>query len=288
MERYEIGDKMSKFNRLQKIVIGIILAFVALGVLLKSMSGTLTSNLGYDGISMLKYALIDHPVMTAKDWLQDLANLWSVKEENDLLRYELSQNPSYKAKYDDERRKNTELEAALKLQKSEDKYTMTWAHVISRDQASWNNLITIDIGKRDGVKEGMADESVNGMICKVASVSNHTSVVKLLTSEDKTTTASIKINIDKKTSVDGVLQSYDIKRGMYVIYLYDDTDKVKEGMQVITSGMGGGYTSGLLIGNVDSIQALSNQSGQTIYVRPVDDFQEFTLVRVITGAKGEK
>ena len=41
MERYEIGDKMSKFNRLQKIVIGIILAFVALGVLLKSMSGTL-------------------------------------------------------------------------------------------------------------------------------------------------------------------------------------------------------------------------------------------------------
>ena len=37
------------------------------------------------GISMLKYALIDHPVMTAKDWLQDLANLWSVKEENDLL-----------------------------------------------------------------------------------------------------------------------------------------------------------------------------------------------------------
>lgn len=76
--------------------------------------------------------------------------------ENDLLRYELSQNPSYKAKYDDERRKNTELEAALKLQKSEDKYTMTWAHVISRDQASWNNLITIDIGKRDGVNEGMA------------------------------------------------------------------------------------------------------------------------------------
>lgn len=112
--------------------------------------------------------------------------------------------------------------------------------------------------------------------------------MKLLTSEDKTTTASIKINIDKKTSVDGVLQSYDIKRGMYVIYLYDDTDKVKEGMQVITSGMGGGYPSGLLIGNVDSIQALSNQSGQTIYVRPVDDFQEFTLVRVITGAKGEK
>lgn len=279
---------MSKLNRLQKIVLGIIIAFVALGILLKSVSGTLTSNLGYDGISMLKYALIDHPIMTAKDWVNDLANLWSVREENDQLRYELSQNPSYKAKYDNEQRKNTELEAALKLQKSEDTYRMTWAHVISRDQASWNNVITIDVGKKDGIQEGMAVESVNGMIGKVASVSNNTSIVKLLTSEDKTTTASIKINVDAKTSVDGVLQSYDIKRGLYVIYLYDDTDKVKEGMQVITSGMGGGYPSGLLIGTVDSVQALSNQSGQTIYVRPVDDFQEFTLVRVITGTKGEK
>ena len=279
---------MSKLNRFQKIVVIIIAIFLAIGVLLKSMSGTLTSNLGYDAISMLKYAFIENPVRTIKDWTKDFAMLWSVKEENDLLHHELSQNPSYKAKYENERRKNTELEAALKLHQTEKQFQSVWANVIARDHENWNNMITLDVGKKDGVDEGMAVESVKGMIGKVVSASDYTSVVKLLTAEDKSVSASIKINIDAKTSVDGILQGYDVNKNQYIIYLYDDTDKVKPDMQVVTSGMGGNYPSGLLIGTVDSIRALSNQSGQTIYVDPVDDFQEFTIVRVITDQKEGK
>ena len=52
-------------------------------------------------------------------------------------------------------------------------------------------------------------------------------------------------------------------------------------------GKGGGYPSGLLIGTVDSVQALSNQTGQTIYVRPIDDFQTFSIVSVIVE-KGDE
>ena len=277
---------MDKLNRVQKIMIAIICVFIIIGFSIRSTSGNLTGNLGYDAFSMMKYALIDHPVQTVKSWVNDFSNLWMAKEENDLLRYELSRNPSYKAKYEDQLRKNTELEKALDIQEHDERFDMKWANVISRDHVSWNNLLTIDVGSKDGIKVGMAVESVEGMIGKIDSVSKFTSTVKLLTSEDKTTTASIKINIDKKTSVNGVLQSYDVKRGMFAIYLYDDTKKVRKGMDVITSGMGGSYPSGLLIGSVDSIQALSNQSGQTIYVRPVQDFQEFSMVRVITDVKG--
>ena len=57
-------------------------------------------------------------------------------------------------------------------------------------------------------------------------------------------------------------------------------------MQVVTSGKGGGYPSGLLIGTVESVQALNNQIGQTIYVKPIEDFQSFSIVSVI-GEKGE-
>ena len=144
-----------------------------------------------------------------------------------------------------------------------------------------------DKGSKDGIVEGMAVESVKGMIGKVESTSDYTSVVKLLTSEDKKSNASIKINIDEKHSSDAILYSYDVKKGVYVVYLYDDTDKVKKGMQVVTSGKGGVYPSGLLVGTVDSIQSLNNQTGQTIYVRPIDDMQEFSIVRVIGSKKGE-
>lgn len=276
---------MSKFNRFQKIVFSIIVVFLSIGILLNCISGTLAGNLGYDFISMLKYAFVEKPVRTLKDWTKDFANLWSVKEENDILRHELSQNPSYKAKYENEKRRNTELEAALKLHETDKQFTSTWANVIARDHENWNNTITLDVGSKDGIKEGMAVESVKGMIGKIVSTSEFTSVVKLLTCEDKSVSASIKINISSKESVDGVLQGYDVKKNQYIIYLYDDTDKVKPNMQIVTSGMGGNYPSGLLIGTVNSIQALSNQSGQTIYANPVDDFQEFTMVRVITDKK---
>ena len=278
---------MSKLNRFQKIILGVIAFFVMIGILLRSMSGSVTSNIGYDVVTMLKYALIDYPTETVKNLFSDFANLWSVNEENDRLRYELSKNPSYKAKYVNEKQKNAELEEALGIKTSDDTYKRTWAKVILRDQATWNNEITIDKGSKEGIKAGMAVESTNGMVGKIKSVSAHTSVVKLLTSEDKLNSASIKILLDEKKSSLGVLQSYDVKRGCYIVLLFDDSSEIKKGMQGVTSGKGGGYPSGLLIGTVDSVQALSNQTGQTIYVRPIDDFQTFSIVSVIVE-KGDE
>ena len=250
-------------------------------------NGSLQSNVGYDVFALLKYSMIDHPLMTIKDWTSDFTHLWSVKQQNDELRNELSQNPSYKAMYEEERAKNIEYEKALEINAKEDMYELKWANVIARDATHWNNEITIDKGKKDGIKEGLAVQSVYGMIGKVSSVSQFTSKVKLLTSEDKTNSVSIKINLDKKHSVDGILQSYDVNLGQYVIYLYDDNDKVEKGMQIITSGMGKSYPSGLLIGTVERVQALSNQVGSTIYASPVEDFQEFTIVGIVQSHEEE-
>ncbi len=278
---------MNKLNRVQKILIGIIITCVVIGSSLVIHNGSLQSNVGYDVFALLKYSIIDHPLMTIKDWTSDFTHLWSVKQENDELRNELSQNPSYKAMYEEERAKNIEYEKALEINAKEDMYELKWANVIARDATHWNNEITIDKGKKDGIKEGLAVQSVYGMIGKVSSVSQFTSKVKLLTSEDKTNSVSIKINLDKKHSVDGILQSYDVNLGQYVIYLYDDNDKVEKGMQIITSGMGKSYPSGLLIGTVERVQALSNQVGSTIYASPVEDFQEFTIVGIVQSHEEE-
>lgn len=274
---------MSKLNRFQKIILGIIIAFVMIGIILKSVTGSITSNLGYDTISMIKYGLIDYPTETLKGWFSNFSNLWAAHEENDRLQYELSKNPSYKAAYDDAKQKNNELSAALKLQSDDQRFTRTFAKVIGRDHTSWNNEITIDKGSKDGIKENMAVTSVKGMVGKVKSVSKNTSIVKLLTSEDKLNTVSIKIIADDKLSSLGILQSYDVKNGRYVITLFDDSLEIKKDMQVTTSGNGGVYPSGLLIGTVETVQALNNQTGQTIYVKPVDDFQTFGVVSVIVG-----
>lgn len=277
---------MSKLNRMQKIIVGVIVVFVSIGIILKVVSGTTMSNIGYDGLTMLKYSLIDNPVKTIKGWTKDFANLWNVQQQNDELQYELSKNPSYKAKYQNEKQKNAELSKALKVDSEDDRFVHTWANVIGRDQTTWNDMITIDKGSSNGVRKNLAVTSVEGLIGKIVSVSKHTSVVKLLTAEDKLNTVSIKILQDGDHSSMGILQSYDAKKGRYVITLFDETASIHKGMQVMTSGNGGVYPSGLLIGTVDSVQPLVDQTGQTIYVKPIDNFTSFDYVSIIT-TKGD-
>lgn len=276
---------MDKLNGIQKFLLTMIVLITSIILILKICGGSFITNLGYDAMLLLKYSIIDYPIETIKNVTNDFASLWQVKEENDLLRYELSQNPSYKAKYEEERRKNREYEEALALMNSDELYESIWANVILRDQSTYNDQITINKGSKDGIKEGMAVETTKGMIGKIDSVREYSSVVKLLTCEDKTTSASIKVNLNEKQSVDGVLQGYDINSGLYVIYLYEDIDGIKKGMQVVTSGMGKGYPSGLLIGEIEQVKTLSNQSGITIYAKPVDDFQGFSIVRVILNGE---
>ena len=275
---------MLKLNRLQKILLTLIVVFLIIGIVLRSIGGNLTSNLAYDGISMLKYGLIDQPLNTIRNWTSDVADLWAVKDENDSLRYLISTYPSIQAENDELKRQKAELEEALGLQKSEEKYQLTYANVKSRDQAYWNNQLVIDKGSRDGIEKGMAVRTSKGLIGKIESTSDNSAVVKLLTSQDKQNNVAIKISISDTKAVDGILESYDADKGRYVIKLFDASDDIKQGMQVISSGKGGSYPGGILVGTVDTIQALTNQTGQTVYVTPVDDFQTFDIVSII----GEK
>ena len=81
-------------------------------------------------------------------------------------------------------------------------------------------------------------------------------------------------------SVEGILESYDSDEQAYVVSLLDEQE-IKEGMQVVTSGKGGVYPSGLFVGTVKKTESLENQLGQVIYVEPVSNFQYFDYVTVI-------
>lgn len=275
---------MPKLNKIQKIIISGIALVVVFSMILRA-SGNYNSSLSYDAFSMIKYGIIDYPVQTITRWTSDLGSLWAVKEENDLIKHELSKTPYYKASLDEEKRKNAELQALLQIENDDEMFARINARVIGRDQAYWNNKITIDKGSSAGIVENMAVESVKGVVGKVESVSEFTSVVKLLTSQDKLNSASIQVSISSTKSIEGILQSYDPDKKLYVVLLFEESDEIKKGMPIVTSGKGGVYPSGLFVGNVVSVQTLTNQKGQTVYAQPVDDFQSFDYVSVVGANK---
>lgn len=279
---------MSRFTRVQKIIIGCITFFVISGFVFKGIqSKGMLGDLGYDAISMLRYGLIENPVHTLQNWMDDFANLYSSKEENDSLRYQLSQQPLYESQLEEANRRVSELEELLKMKESMQQFEMVSANVVLRDADGWDNQFTIDLGSDDGIDVGMIVLSSKGVIGKVYEVSKFTSKVKLLTSEDKQNSVAVKVSISDTESSEGVLQGYDIAKGNFVAHQFDSNDNIKEDMKVVTSGKGGVYPSGLLIGTVNTIEELSNSIGKTIYVKPAADFQNFDTVLIIKTASEE-
>lgn len=277
---------MSRFTRFQKIVIGCITFFVISGFIAKGIqSKGGMADLGYDTISMLRYGLIENPIRSAQSWIQDFTNLWSVHEENDALRYQLSQQPLYEAQLDESKRQVKELKELLNMQEGMSQFTTIAAEVIVRDADGWDNQFTINQGESDGMRKDMIVLSSKGVVGKISDVSKFTSKVKLLTSEDRQNNVAVKVSISDSEASEGILQSYDANRGRFVIHVFDGNNNIKEDMQVVTSGKGGVYPSGLLIGNVDTIEELSNSIGKTIYVKPAADFQNFDYILVIKGTE---
>ena len=294
---------MSKFTKAQKILMCLIGFFLALGLLFQGLRQSSISDIGYSAVSYLKYGLIDYPLTSIKNFSSDFANLWKVKDENDTLREELSMTTNYQAMYENAQRENEELRELLNMNESLTGFNRISAKVIGRDSTYWNDQVTLNVGANDGIEEDMVVMNSQGVIGKIQKVQDSTSVVKLLTCEDKNNKVAVRINLgnnedqsegdsseadqqeqdqqqERASSVEGILESYDTNEQAYVVSLLDDQE-VEEGMQVVTSGKGGVYPSGLFVGTVKKVETLDNQLGQVIYVEPVSNFQYFDYVTVI-------
>ncbi|HJC35751.1 MAG TPA: rod shape-determining protein MreC [Candidatus Merdibacter merdavium] len=294
---------MSKFTKAQKILMCLIGFFLALGLLFQGLRQSSISDIGYSAVSYLKYGLIDYPLTSIKNFSSDFANLWKVKDENDTLREELSMTTNYQALYENAQRENEELRELLNMNESLTGFNRISAKVIGRDSTYWNDQVTLNVGANDGIEEDMVVMNSQGVIGKIQKVQDSTSVVKLLTCEDKNNKVAVRINLgnnedqsegdsseadqqeqdqqqERASSVEGILESYDTNEQAYVVSLLDDQE-VEEGMQVVTSGKGGVYPSGLFVGTVKKVETLDNQLGQVIYVEPVSNFQYFDYVTVI-------
>ena len=92
---------------------------------------------------------------------------------------------------------------------------------------------------------------------------------------------AIKISLEDGSSVEGVLQSYDAKKGAYCVSLFDNDATVSAGQSVATSGSGGNYPSGLFVGTVVDVSKSDDAIISTVYVSPVSNMKSFEYVLVI-------
>lgn len=270
---------MSKFTRLQKILIGVIAVLLVFALSTQGKSSQI-KDLVFEPFVMLKYSMLDYPVQTIQKWTTQFNQLWQVQQENDYLRYLLSQQQQLSATNDELKRENAELKELMGVAVNTN-YEKIYAQIISRNPEVWNNQLVLNVGSSDGIQVDSAVISSKGLIGKVVEVGTNTSKVRLLTTQNQLSKVAVKISVNEELALEGYLELYDLEKGAYQVRLFTNNDDIKAGMDVVTSGIGGVFPSGIYVGKVNEVEELVNETGKIVYVSCASDFSTFEHVAVL-------
>lgn len=186
-------------------------------------------------------------------------------------------NYSFSIAINDEiKKENDELKKTLKIEKSLTDYELYYATVIERNNAYWYDTITINKGKKDGIEEGMAVVDSYGLVGSISKVSNNTSIVKLITNSDKYNEFSAKITgtkeVNKVISVsNNKLQIKGISKDL----------KIAVGDKVVTNGLSNKFPSGLLIGEIISLEEDSYGISNKATIKLASNIENLRFVAVL-------
>lgn len=177
--------------------------------------------------------------------------------------------------------KNKELEDLKKLNNISSTLTdfdKVSACVIERNRMYWFNTITINKGNSSGIKENMAVVSGDGLVGRVIKVSSKTSEIKLITTNDINHKISVMIKKENDT-IYGILSGYN-NNLLEITSINKDIDNL-DNFNVYTSGMGGIFPSGIIIGKVKGIKKDKYDVSKIIEVEPTSNFNELRFVNVL-------
>src|SRR5690606_13913681 len=106
-------------------------------------------------------------------------------------------------------------------------------------------------------------------IGKVVLVTKFTSTVELLPTENRNfRVASVIPGENGKNAAFGLIEGYDHKRGELIMKRIDSSIDVEVGKKVISSGLGGIFPKGLLIGEVTEVSTDDYGLTKLAYIRP--------------------
>jgi rod shape-determining protein MreC len=173
----------------------------------------------------------------------------SLAEENERLRRENEELKILHQETEAALRENLRLRTLLGWSKASP-WKVRLAHVIARDPANWWRTLHIDLGRRDGIRPEAPVLTAEGLVGRVAEVSETRSRVLLLGDPNCRVAALV---LEGRQAVDtGIISGGSSVTDLSMVDLtyLSRGSGVKPGQSVVTSGLGGVFTNGIRIGQV--------------------------------------
>ena len=265
-------------------IVGIILTVILLIILV------ITTNIDYDKFFHIENmaSKIITPVQNALTYLKN-----KIEGNNDFfiqIEELKKQNEELKAKNDElelsirqmelVKSENNTLKEYMNIVEKYSNYEIVPAYVIDKDIRNYNSNITINIGKNDGIEKNMTVICENGLVGHVISYTD--------------TTAKVEVIIDTASTVSGIITNNReaiICKGMLehanslkVTFIPTDA-QISVGDKVETSGIGGIYPKGIIIGEITEIIDTQNITDRYAIVKSSVDFTKLENVGVIKQEK---
>ena len=156
------------------------------------------------------------------------------------------------------------------------------ANVIAGDTSPFVRYITINVGERDGIEIGMP--VVGGglaLVGRVSKVNYSTSQVQLLT--DPASFINVRL-VESRAS--GTVAG--TSEGVLLLQNVLQTEELKPGDLIVTSGLGGTLPQALPVGVVERVISQDLETSQQAIVRPGVDFDRLEAVLVITRPRASQ
>ena len=150
------------------------------------------------------------------------------------------------------------------------------ARVLGDSASSFTHPIQIDLGEQHGIAPGMPVVTERGLVGRIFHVYSHTSDIMLITDPRSS------VNVMTQASrAPGILNGR--AGGPPVMELIPPEVEISVGEIIITSGLGGHFPKGLVVGQIVDVVKNDDLMFQTAIIQPTVDFDRMELVLVITN-----
>ncbi len=232
-------------------------------------------NVGFEVLGALEIH-ISVPFAKFDQLAQTIEGIGQLREENARLRAEVDRLTQQAVRVGELQRENAELRAELQFKQSDPQFKWIPARIIGFDPSNLVHAIIIDQGTRSGVAEGMTVTTPQGLVGQVVQVTPNTAKVLLITDVSSSVYSLIQSNRAK-----GVVNGS--RSGQLTMTFIPQGEHVQPGDRVVTSGLGGVFPEGLLVGTVTEVRQNAVDLYQEAQIRPAVDFGRIEEVLVIVN-----
>ncbi len=269
------------YNKKKKTITGIIISIIIL-VLIVIITNIKINNLSYvQSVSNFFVMPIQNGLTYLKNWASGndgfFADVSKLKEENESLKEENSKLQQSLREFEIVKSENETLKEYVNLKDKYTEYTTIPAYVINKDISNYNDCIIINVGSKDGIEVNMTVISDKGLVGHIISVTSNTAKVQTIV--DTSSSISCTLTASRDTIIArGTLEGESLLTATYI----PTEATIIEGDTIETSGLGGIYPKGILVGSVSKVVNTKNIVDRYAQINTAVNFAKIETVLVIT------